>query len=156
MIADNGSFGNVCVDSFAEQELTINNSGICPLIVLAITSSSPEFLEPLLSSPLLVGSGESAEVTLRFQPTSFGIKTATITLISNDPAGPRTVNVSGVAPPPRLVLMIANSGSFGNCCVGSFKDEPLTIANSGKCTLTVTGITSSSGDFLVPEVLLIR
>ena len=153
VIADNGSFGNVCVDSFAEQELTINNSGICPLIVLAITSSSPEFLAPLLSSPLLVGSGESAEVTLRFQPTSFGIKTATITLISNDPAGPRTVNVSGVAPPPRLVLMIANSGSFGNCCVGSFKDEPLTIANSGKCTLTVTGITSSSGDFLVPEVL---
>jgi hypothetical protein len=152
-IADNGSFGNVCVGSFAEQELTINNSGICPLIVRSITASPPDFLAPLLSSPSLIGSGESAEVTLRFQPTGFGMKNGTITLISNDPASPHIVNVSGEAPPPRLVLIVADSGHFGNCCKGSFKDEPLTIANSGKCSLTVTGITSSSGDFLVPEVL---
>jgi hypothetical protein len=152
-IADSGSFGDVCVGSFGEEELTINNSGVCPLVVRSITSSTGEFQAPLLSLPLLIGSGESAEVTIRFQPTSFGIKAGTITLFSNDPAGPRNVNVAGVAPPPRLALMIANKGSFGKCCVGSFKDEPLTLANGGKCTLTVTGIASSSPDFLVPEVL---
>jgi Abnormal spindle-like microcephaly-assoc'd, ASPM-SPD-2-Hydin len=152
-IADSGSFGDVCIGSFRELELTINNSGLCQLVVFGISSSSGEFIAPLLSSGLLIGTGESAEVTLRFQPTSFGFKTGTFTVISNDPSGPHTVSVSGVAPPPRMVLMIANQGSFGNVCVHHFKDEPLTIANSGKCALTVTGITSSSGDFLVPEVL---
>jgi photosystem II stability/assembly factor-like uncharacterized protein len=151
-IADSGSFGNVCVGSFKDEELTINNAGPCSLIVRSIFAS-PEFVAPLLSSPLLIGSAESAEVAIRFQPTSFGPKAGTITLFSNDPVGPVTVSVSGVAPPPHLVLLIANTGNFGNCCVCSFKDEPLTLANTGKCTLTVTSITSSSPDFLVPEVL---
>jgi hypothetical protein len=153
-IADSGNIGNACVGSFVEEELTINNSGNCPLVVFGITSSSPEFLAPQLSAPLLLGSGESTEVTIRFQPASFGAKAATITLISNDPAGARTVAVSGLAPAPRLALAIADTGNFGNCCTGSFKDEPLILSNSGRCTLSVTSITSSSGEFLVPEVLL--
>ena len=152
-IADSGDFGSVCVGSFKDEELTINNSGTCPLLVTAINSSSGEFPAPHLSAPLLVNPGSSTEAAIRFQPASFGAKGATITLISNDPAGPRTVSVSGVAPAPRLALMIANSGSFGNCCVGSFKDEPLTLSNSGRCTLTITNIASSSGEFVVPEVL---
>ena len=152
-IADSGSAGNVCVGSFADQDLTINNSGSCPLVVFAITSSSAEFLTPMIPSPLVIGCFESAEVQIRFQPASFGAKNATVTLFSNNLNGPVTVSVSGFAPPPHLALLIADNGSFGNCCQGSFKDEPLTLANTGACTLTVTGISSSSPDFLVPLVL---
>lgn len=152
-IVDSGFVGNACLGSFAEAEVTINNSGTCPLIVTGINSSSSEFLSPHISAPLLLGSGESTEVTIRFQPASFGTKAATITLISNDPAGARTVAVSGFAPAPQLALVIANTGNFGNCCVGSFKDESLILNNSGRCTLTVTSITSSSGEFIVPLVL---
>jgi hypothetical protein len=152
-IVDSGFIGNACLGSFAEAELTINNRGNCPLTVTGIGSSSTEFLAPHISVPLLLGSGESTQVTIRFQPASLGAEAATITLISNDPAGARTVAVSGFAPAPRLALVIANTGNFGNCCVGSFKDEPLTLNNSGRCTLTVTSMTSSSGEFLVPLVL---
>jgi photosystem II stability/assembly factor-like uncharacterized protein len=152
-IADNGSLGNACVGNMAEAELTLNNNGTCPLLILGVTSSSPEFVAPHLSGPLLIGSGDSLELTIRFQPSSFGSKAGTITIFSNDPAGPRAVPVSGVAPAPRLSLVIANTGNFGNCCVGSFKDEVLVLNNSGRCTLSVTGITSSTGEFLVPEVL---
>ncbi len=52
--------------------------------------------------------------------------------------------------------MIANTGNFGKVCTGCFEDEPLILSNSGKCTLSVTAITSSSGEFLAPEVLSIR
>jgi len=153
-IADSGNIGNACVGSFVDEELTINNSGSCPLVVFGVASSSPDFLAPQLSAPLLLGSGESTEVTIRFQPTSFGAKAATITVFSNDPAGARDVAVTGFAPAPRLALVIADTGNFGNCCIGSFKDEPLILSNSGRCTLSVTGIASSSAEFLVPEVLL--
>jgi hypothetical protein len=107
----------------------------------------------IIAYPILVGPGDPIDVVVRFQPWSFGPKAGTITILSNDPAGPHTVAVSGDAPAPKANLILVDTGSFGDVCVGSFADEPLIIANSGKCTLSVTGISSSSGDFLVPEVL---
>ena len=90
---------------------------------------------------------------IRFQPTSFGAKAANITIVSDDPASPRIAAVSGTAPAPELDLIIANTGNFGNVCVGSLVDKPLTLLNSGPCTLTVTSIASSASEFVVPNVL---
>ena len=154
VIANGGSFGNVCLGSIADELLTINNPGTCPLSISNITGSG-DFLAPTaLAYPLLVGPGESIDVAIRFQPSApFGAKAGAITVFSNDPAGPHVVPVSGVVPAPKANLIIANTGSFGDVCVGSFADEPLVITNSGRCTLSITGISSTSGDFLVPEVL---
>lgn len=152
-LADNGDLGSVCLGSFVEEELTINNTGSCPLLIFNISSSSAEFMAPnVVAYPLVVSPGGSLEVTIRFQPTSFGAKSATVTLVSNDPAGDRTISVSGVALAPRLNLLISDYGSFGDVCIGSFEDEPLILSNSGQCTLSVTSIASSSGEFLVPQV----
>lgn len=151
-IASGGVFRNVCPDAFADEILTLNNAGSGPLLIFDITAS-PEFLTPeVLSYPLRIGPGESLDVIIRFEPTSFGAKAGTITVISDDPAGPHKVAVSGDCPPPRLTLIIADTENFGKVCVGSFADEPLILNNSGKCVLSVTGIASSSGEFLVPLV----
>ena len=154
-IANNGNFGNVCVGSFADEMLTINNNGWGPLQITSIASSDPaEFLPPsVLSYPLLVLAGDSIDVMIRFQPNGVGSKSATITIFSNDPAGPHKIQVSGDAPPPRLSLLIADSGDFGEACVGSAVDKPLVMNNSGKCMLIVSGIASSSSDFLAPEAI---
>ena len=152
-IANSGSFGNVCLGSYVDEILTINNSGTCQLLIYDIAGSA-DFLAPsVVSYPLAISAGASIDVVIRFQPSSFGPKAGTITIYSNDPASPSTVFVSGVAQAPKANLIIANSGNFGHVCVGSFVDEPLIVTNSGKCTLSVTGIASNSGDFLVPEVL---
>jgi hypothetical protein len=152
-IADGGSFGNVCLGSFVDELLTINNSGTCPLLISGITGSA-DFLPPsVLSYPLRVASGDSIDVIVRFQPSTYGFKSGAITISSNDPAGPHVVAVSGVAQAPKANLIIANTGNFGHVCVGSFVDEPLIVTNSGKCPLAITGIASTSAEFLVPEVL---
>jgi protein involved in polysaccharide export with SLBB domain len=153
-IANSGRFGNVCLGSFADELLTINNSGTCPLSIFDIVGS-PDFLAPsVLSYPLLVGPGDSIDVVIRFQPSApDGSKVGSITVLSNDPAGPHAVSVSGVLAAPKANLIIADSGSFGDVCVGSFADEPLIVTNSGKCALSITGISSNSADFLAPEVL---
>jgi hypothetical protein len=153
VIANSGSFGNVCLGSFVDETLIINNAGTCPLLISGIVGSA-DFLAPSVAAyPLMVGSGDSLELVVRFQPASYGVKFGSITIISNDPAGPRLVSVSGVAQAPKANLIIANTGNFGNVCVGSFVDEPLVVTNSGKCTLSVTSIISTSPEFLVPEVL---
>ena len=153
-IANSGSFGNVCLGSFADELLTINNTGTCPLLIAGIAGTS-DFLAPSAKSyPLHVGPGNSIDVVVRFQPTApFGSKAGSITITSNDPAGPHLVPVSGAAPAPKAGLIIANAGSFGKVCVGSFADEPLIVTNSGKCPLAITGVSSSGLDFLPPETL---
>ena len=153
-IANHGSFGGVCLGSFVDELLTINNPGSCPLSISNVTSSSPDFQVPsVLSFPLVVSAGASINVVLRFQPSSFGAKFGTITIFSNDAAGTHTVPVAGVAEAPKLNLIIADQGNFGRVCLGHFVDEPLILNNSGKCTLTIFAISSSTTEFLVPEVL---
>jgi photosystem II stability/assembly factor-like uncharacterized protein len=152
-VPDNGDFGEVCLHSFVDRKLVLNNRGPCTLRVFGITSSSSAFIPPGVTSyPLVVGAGDSLELPIRFAPGSFGPASATLTITSNDPASPRSVRVFGSAPAPRLVLAIADAGNFGEVCVGSFRDEPLTLSNSGRCPLTVTGITSSSAEFLPPDI----
>jgi hypothetical protein len=154
-IADRGFFGNVCLGSFADEILTINNPGQCPLVITGISSSASVFEVPgVVSYPLVVSPGASIDVVVRFQPSAFGFVAGTYSVSSNAPGSPHVVSVSGNAPAPELSLIIANRGSFGNVCVGSFRDEPLILTNTGKCVLSVTGITSSSGEFLVPFVTL--
>ena len=153
-IANEARFADTCVGSFVDEELTINNGGDGPLSIKKITSSSPEFHVPsVVSYPIGLGAGDSVEVPIRFEPTSVGAKSATITVFSDDPAGPHKIRVSGSAHAPRLSLLIAGAGDFGRVCVGSFADEPLLLNNSGRCPLTVSAISSSSAEFVVPEVL---
>jgi hypothetical protein len=154
VIADQGRIGEVCLGSFVEEELTIHNNGPCPLTVFNITSSSAEFVVASVDSfPLVIGAGDSIDVPIRFEPASFGAKSATISIDSDDPGGLRTVAVSGVALTPTFAMFMADAGDFGPVCVGSFLDEDLTLNNSGDCALIVSNIASSSAEFIVPQVL---
>jgi hypothetical protein len=150
-IADNGDFGRACRGSFVDEDLVLHNSGMCPLIVNAVTSSSPEFeLPAVVSYPFVIGAGDFIALPVRFRPSSLGAKAANLSIFSNDPGGTRVIAVSGQAPAPELDLVFADSGEFGKVCVGAFRDLPLTLINSGPCPLTITGMTSSSGEFIVP------
>ena len=153
-IANSGEFGRVCLGSFADEPLTIDNGGGGTLWIKDITSSSPEFEPPgVLSYPIELGPGDAIEIPIRFRPTSPGPKAATITITSDDPAGPHTIAVSGEAPEPRLSLVLPDKGGFGAVCVGSFHDEDLVLNGSGHCPVVIKGITSSSSAFVVPAVL---
>ena len=153
-IANSGFFGDVCLGSFADEMLTINNRGSSMLKISQIASTSADFEAPsVLSYPLKVLAGDSIDLMIRFKPTSHGFKAGKIEIFSNDPASPHVVDVSGQSPAPRLALLLANRGSFGKCCVGSFVDEYLILNNTGKCPVNVTGISSSLADFVVPEVI---
>lgn len=153
-IVSGGNFGNACVGSFADQILTINNTGFSLLLISNITATPGDFEPPAVASyPLAVGPGDSIEVVIRFKPLSSGPKFGAITIFSNDPFGPHTVSVTGTGQEPRLVVAIADTGNFGNACLGSFKDECLVLNNSGKCALSILNITSSSAEFLTPAVI---
>jgi subtilase family serine protease len=154
MVEDNGQFGDVCVGKSHDRLLTINNSGFATLLIWSITSSNPEFVIPNVATyPLEVAPGESIEVPIQVKPTVAGPAGANITIFSNDLFSPETVMVSGTGITPRLVLGIADSGNFGDVCRYSFRDGLLVVNNGGLCTLLIQAITSSSPEFIPPQIL---
>jgi Subtilase family len=153
ILPDEGDFGNVCLDEFKDRNLILSNSGNARLKVTNITSSSAEFQLPsVMSYPIFIEKGGSISIPLRLAPTSLGAKSATITVFSDNPNGPKKVEVSGATKAPRLVALIAGKGNFGDVCKGSIAEKMMVLNNSGPCPLTISSITSSSPEFLVASV----
>jgi Abnormal spindle-like microcephaly-assoc'd, ASPM-SPD-2-Hydin len=153
-IADSGNFGRVCLGSFADEILTINNPGDGRLKIFNIIAAPADFEAPsVVAYPLIVRAGDSIDIVIRFRPLSHGLKAGTVTIIGDDPSGPHKVAVSGDCPAPHLSLILADAGTFAKTCVGSFTDEHLLLGNTSHCPLTITGIASNAADFVVPEVL---
>jgi len=137
-IANAGNFGDVCLGSLKDMDLTINNSGGCNLSVSNITSNSNEFIAPGVTFPLIVSAGSSTRVPIRFQPTSLGPKSATVTITSNAPTSPTTVDVSGNVPPGDV--RVTGSFDFGDVCAGTLAEKTISVCNVGKCNLAVTRV----------------
>ena len=154
-IADAGDFGTVRMGAFHDQPLVLSNPGGCTLTITGITSGIPDFqTASVVSFPLVIAPGTSTVIPIRFQPTSFGPKATNLTINSDDPTAPaRQVAVHGIGGQPTIVTSVVDTGSFGKVCVGDTRDLNITITNSGTSALAIGAITSSSPEFLVPQVL---
>lgn len=140
-------FGNACVGSFVDLPLTISNAGSCTLSVKSINSSSSEFgTGSVLSFPLTIQAGDSLQVPIRFQPTIFGVKSASIGVSSDDPAdAAATVAVSGNAPRPRETntscpFIAINSGGSGVSPFLSDRDFSGGSSSSTSSTISTSGV----------------
>ena len=153
LIPNSGNFGNVCVDDFKDLNLTISNSGGCDLTVTDVMSSSTQFVVAgTMSFPLVIHAGNSLQVPIRFQPTSFGPKAGTITVSSNDPSTPsKLIAVSGNAPPPDI--RVTGSTDFGDVCAEELAEKTVSVCNVGACNLAVT---NAAFDPACPDFTLIN
>ena len=145
----------MCLGSFVDRPLTLNNNGPCALKILHLSAVPADFETPNIASlPLVVAAGVSITLPIRFRPVSLGHKAGTITIVSDDPS-----NSS-----PRPGQRHWRSTAFGagdrrqrqfRRCVPSVRSRTSRslVNNGGKCTLLVTDIVSSSGEFLPPSIL---
>jgi len=88
------NFGNVLLESFSEQEVTVRNDGFSDLILFSITD---EIESPFsrsggdCESGMVLASGEECTMIFQFTPTSQGSFTTEITIFSNDPTEPEFI-----------------------------------------------------------------
>jgi hypothetical protein len=85
-----------------------------------------------------VEAGNDLQIPIRFQPTSVGAKSATLTVTSDDPSGPLTVAVSGNVPSGKLA--VTGSTQFGGVELGHRVQQMLSVCNVGACDLHVTRV----------------
>lgn len=141
-------FEDVELDSSATQNLRISNVGTGTLEVTDISSDSPQFTVSPTSFQL--SPGGSQVVTVTFAPRSPGLKTATISIKSNDPdQAVVTVSLKGIGAAPDIRLS-ATSHSFGDVRVGENALWTLKIYNTGRATLQLKAIMSDSRAFTLP------
>jgi subtilisin-like proprotein convertase family protein/subtilisin family serine protease len=77
------SFGSVLVDDTAATTLRIRNQGTLPLTISGM-SASGDFSVNSGPGQSVLGLGEATTFTIRFAPSAAGLRTGTVTILSND------------------------------------------------------------------------
>lgn len=157
-----GDFGIVCPGDIIERTLEIYNTGPGDLTISSITPAGSAAFSlvrvgsaPVPTLPLTIQPGEHVNYTIHLAtPLTPGPITKTWTVASTDLAQPMAqFTASATVGEPNIQTMIPNSGSFGQVCLDSLKDMPITVNNTGMCDLKISSITSNSPDFIVPGVM---
>jgi len=151
-------FAASCLGEITRAPVLVCNTSPGDLIVNSVTSSNPQFTitAPSGGFPITISHDFCFPVQVAFTPTAAGAASTNLVIASNDPTFPNiTVAATASVGQPTAVTMIADSGNFGEFCPapGKFKDLALTVDNRGTCPLLITGLSSSSPEFQVPQVL---
>ena len=131
----------------ATQQVTLSNTGPAALGItsMSFTGTNPGDFSQTNNCPVggNLASGGSCRVTLRFNPTAIGTRTATLAIGTNDPGTP-VVNVSltgtGIQ---AAVSLTPTSHNFG-AVTARLTSAPFafTLTNSGTAPLTISGIST--------------
>jgi hypothetical protein len=141
------NIGTVRKGASAFKTVTIKNTGTGTLDLgaLAVTGTNAgEFSTSTNCSSLL--RHESCNITVSLTGVSFGSKTATLTIPSNDPKKPTSmVKIKGTCAPPRISASPATV-NFGTVPTNTASPvKHVTIKNTGTSDLIISSI-SKSGD----------
>jgi hypothetical protein len=144
-------FGSVKLGAFRELALPLANLGEKALTVRAIRSSLGDFTLRD-AAPLVVAPDGRRDLALKFAPAAEGVRVATLSFESDDPAHPvvtATLVGAGLAEPQ--ISLTPGSLAFGDVAVGASRELTVRIRNTGKGTLTVLALGSNSSQFVVRQ-----
>jgi len=131
------SFGSVNVGTTTTQTITLSDSGSAALTISQAGVTGTGFTISALSTPLTLNAGQSASVSVSFDPLSAGSSTGTISISSNSIGSGSTVALSGTG-----VSLLLNatpaSVSFGSVATGSSNSQTILLSNSGVVSATVS------------------
>ncbi len=154
--------------SQAPKIFTIKNTGTDTLVIngASITGlGNPEdFTVNIGATPISIPVGGQTTLTVTFTPKALGDRTATLSVLSNDPgAGTVNITLTGVGTGvvlPKIALDLppgtpagATSVDFGSKILGTpGVPKTFTIRNTGNSPLSITSVTTTggqSGSFIV-------
>lgn len=123
-------FGNVFQNNSETRNITFSNNGTAVLEISSLDIADSNFSLDL-AAPLTITPGESETGIVTFTPSSLGSFNATLTVVSDDPAGDQTVTLTGngtqvpsIALNPEQISTTLQGGEMGS--------ETFDIVNNGE------------------------
>ncbi|MDE1207450.1 choice-of-anchor D domain-containing protein [Tenacibaculum larymnensis] len=147
-------FGNVEINQTKDATFTITNSGDADLEITGFEikgTNAANFSTSATTETL--AAGETKTITVVFEPTNVGEKTASLEVTTN--AGVKAIALSGkaTATPMSVIEFSESPISFGNVEVGEDLSKNITVSNTGNTDLEITNVNiiggSSSSSFTV-------
>ena len=130
------AFGNVALNTPAKQNLTLSSAGTAPLTISSATLSGTGFTMSGTTLPVTLNPGQTASLTVQFDPASAGAFTGQIAITSNSSTGAATkIALSGTGTSTSAPALSALSCSSGS----------MTGAGSDTCTVSLSAAAPSGG-----------
>ena len=133
----------------ATQAITLNNFGNANLVVsgVTLTGANPGEFAIINNGCTTVAPAATCTITVALKPTTFGAKTATVSIAHNSVGSPSTVALSGIGLAPVAAVAPA-SLAFGSVATGTSTTQNITVSNTGNANLVVSGVTITGGEFV--------
>ena len=139
-------FAATNIGQTGSQALALSNPGNQALSISSISSDNPEFQVSLQNAT--IAPGQALHIDVVFAPQTPGLKSATLTILSDDPANP-AINIplegSGIL---RSSLELSTGNlRFSETAVGRLETRTLRLRNSGGADLSLLALSTSSDEF---------
>ncbi len=121
--------GTIEINTVANDTLHIENTGLAPLTIIAVTSDDATFWPGRTS--LTLAPGASDTIGVFYGPTTVGADTAHFTIVSNDPLSPKIVLVTGTA---QNLVGVGEGGALA-FALGSPRPNPFSTSTTLRFTL---------------------
>ena len=105
------NYGGQALGCPDDRTLWLTNEGTRPLTVSEVMLESTGFaLEEAPELPFELGPDESVEMVISFAPSARGVLDATLTIVSDDPAGPTLAELSGIGDASSQCVLLEEDG----------------------------------------------
>lgn len=143
------SFGNVATGNTNSQPIQISNAGNATLTISQVTmTGGGNGFSTILSTPLAIQPGKSGSFNATFTPSSSGSVSGSISLVSNAPNSPLTINLTGTGSVATRTLSASSSSvSFGNVNDGTQASQNVTVTNTGNSNVTISSVGATGTGF---------
>jgi Abnormal spindle-like microcephaly-assoc'd, ASPM-SPD-2-Hydin/Protein of unknown function (DUF1573) len=139
------SFGSINAGSSNSQSVTLTNVGNSSVTISQISMNAKDVTTSGIATPVTLGVGQKAAMTLTFKPTSSETVSGNVTIVNSQ--GSSTVipiSASGVQP---AISVTPSSVSFGSISIGSSNTQTMKVTNSGTGVLTISQISVAGSGF---------
>lgn len=141
--------GSATVGSKTTSNITLSNTGTADLTISIITVLGAPFNVTGIATPKVISAGQSVVVGVTYAPAAAGTDSGSISIVSNDPASPATIALSGSGTnvPVGHLAINPSTLTFGNVSVGSSSVLTATVTNNGQGAVHISQVFASGTGF---------
>jgi hypothetical protein len=139
------------VGSTSTKTITVTSGATQTITITQLSVTGAGFSVSGVTLPLTLSPGQSATISILFNPQSAGTVSGNLTVASDAANSPASVplTATAVAPASAFLSLNPSSLSFGSVAVGNSSSKSVVVSNSGNASMTISQLNVSGAGYSV-------